>query len=186
MAIQRDFTLSFQLRYCLTMVGCLVISSLAFYFYFDQGLKGSYFQSLTTLSRLRESLPLSLGLSFLVQCLVMLVLTIVINIYVSHKIAGPVFRYEHSLRALRDGDLTHVVRTREGDQLKSLVAALNELIADVHRSYGAVAAVRGELEGLLARLEGGEEVDPAALRAAVAAARRQLSGMREGGEDEAR
>ncbi|MBR4571193.1 MAG: HAMP domain-containing protein [Candidatus Riflebacteria bacterium] len=51
----------------------------------------------------------------------------VISIFVSHKIAGPVYRLEESTKLIASGDLTHRVHLRQGDELGDLQDAFNEM-----------------------------------------------------------
>lgn len=52
-------------------------------------------------------------------------------IYLTHKIAGPLYRFEKSMEAVGRGDLTHVVKIRKGDELKDLEVAMNEMIKNL-------------------------------------------------------
>lgn len=51
----------------------------------------------------------------------------VISIFVSHKIAGPVYRLEESTKLIASGDLTHKVHLRQGDELGDLQDAFNDM-----------------------------------------------------------
>ena len=51
----------------------------------------------------------------------------VISIFVSHKIAGPVYRLEESTKQIASGDLTHRVHLRQGDELGDLQNAFNDM-----------------------------------------------------------
>ncbi len=51
----------------------------------------------------------------------------IISIFVSHKIAGPVYRLEESTKLIASGDLTHKVHLRQGDELGDLQDAFNTM-----------------------------------------------------------
>ena len=51
----------------------------------------------------------------------------IISIFVSHKIAGPVYRLEESTKLIASGDLTHKVHLRQGDELGDLQDAFNAM-----------------------------------------------------------
>ena len=51
----------------------------------------------------------------------------IISIFVSHKIAGPVYRLEESTKLIAAGDLTHRVHLRQGDELGDLQDAFNAM-----------------------------------------------------------
>ena len=52
--------------------------------------------------------------------------------FLPQKIAGPIFRIEKELQAVRDGDLTVVIKLRKHDTLKNFAASVNEVIADLN------------------------------------------------------
>lgn len=50
-----------------------------------------------------------------------------ISVFVSHKIAGPVYRLEETTKLIAAGDLTHKVHLRQGDELGDLQDAFNTM-----------------------------------------------------------
>lgn len=50
-----------------------------------------------------------------------------ISVFVSHKIAGPVYRLEETTKLIAAGDLTHKVHLRQGDELGDLQDAFNSM-----------------------------------------------------------
>ncbi len=57
----------------------------------------------------------------------------IISIFVSHKIAGPVYRLEESTKLIASGDLTHKVHLRHGDELGDLQDAFNSMQESLSR-----------------------------------------------------
>lgn len=49
------------------------------------------------------------------------------SILVSHKIAGPVYRFERKVQELTQGDVSRDVQLREGDYFQGLMTALNQM-----------------------------------------------------------
>lgn len=50
-----------------------------------------------------------------------------LSLFVSHKIAGPVYRLEETTKLIASGDLTHQVHLRQGDELSDLQDAFNTM-----------------------------------------------------------
>lgn len=89
---------------------------------------------------------------------------IVLTLFTSHKIAGPLYRLKKEIEEFKGGKLTTNFRTRNSDQLKDLAealgdmgkelccrhAALKEKLAELKNSYdhGAVEAVSAKLKEL--------------------------------------
>lgn len=55
----------------------------------------------------------------------------VISVFVSHKIAGPLFRIKKSLIQVSQGDLSVVIKLRKWDDLKDLADQINILIEEL-------------------------------------------------------
>jgi methyl-accepting chemotaxis protein len=58
--------------------------------------------------------------------------TIVVTLFVSHKIAGPMFRFEKELKQVTEGDLTKRVVLRKKDQITDMAESLNDMISSLH------------------------------------------------------
>lgn len=56
---------------------------------------------------------------------------LVIFIYLSHRIAGPLYRFEKTLGDISKGDVSFRVNLRDTDQLKSLQKPLNNLLSSL-------------------------------------------------------
>lgn len=52
------------------------------------------------------------------------------SFFISHKIAGPLYRFEKDVRGLaKDGDLTRIFRLRKRDEMQELAEALNTMVS---------------------------------------------------------
>jgi methyl-accepting chemotaxis protein len=65
----------------------------------------------------------------LLKFVLYLVLMLLISVFVSHRFAGPIFRFEKSAQSVAKGDLTHRVSLRTGDELMELQEEFNAMIA---------------------------------------------------------
>ncbi|MFH1726137.1 MAG: methyl-accepting chemotaxis protein [Elusimicrobiota bacterium] len=74
----------------------------------------------------------------------------VVTLFVSHRWAGPIYRFERSARAIATGDLTHRVSLRTGDELMELQDEINAMVASLQRM---VQKDRTLIEHLTARLD---------------------------------
>jgi signal transduction histidine kinase len=65
----------------------------------------------------------------LLNSLIYLAVAAVFSIVLSHKVAGPIYRFETSIREmLESGDLSRRISLRKGDELQSLADLLNRLL----------------------------------------------------------
>jgi methyl-accepting chemotaxis protein len=151
--IRSDFSAGFQIKFILAMAFGALVTTLAIYFYLDQGLGTNYFDALATLSTVEAALTSSLVITFCLQLFLIFILTIGLTLFVSHKIAGPVFRYEDSLLKIMDGDLRTDVRTRDGDQLKSMIDGMNCWQNSLRKIYTQANLLERELLSLVSRAD---------------------------------
>jgi len=54
-------------------------------------------------------------------------------IFISHKIAGPLYRFEKSLKEIGEGNLTCRVALRQKDQLSGMADALNSFTSEIDK-----------------------------------------------------
>lgn len=92
---------------------------------------------------------LSLILFFLI------VVNFILGTYLSHKIAGPLFRIRGVLRGIREGDLSRIFHPRPGDVLKDFFREFNETILVLNK---LVNRDRKLLKQALAKLDGCIEI----------------------------
>lgn len=96
--------------------------------------------------------------TLVLRLLVMVSVVIVTTIYLSHRVAGPVFRIERELREMSHGDFTRRIVLRKNDDLKKLAAELNRLISRVENILNKVKVEIPEIQSLL-KEAGREGVD---------------------------
>ena len=72
------------------------------------------------------------------------------SIFLSHKVAGPIYRIEKDLKALsRDGDLTRVFRLRKWDEMQEVAQAINVMLSGLR---GKIVGAREEREKELEKI----------------------------------
>lgn len=77
----------------------------------------------------------SLQLWMLSSGLILMLVIPILSIFVSHKIAGPLFRFEKTLRdALQSEGPVPPIHLRKGDELQSLADLINQLLAKVPKN----------------------------------------------------
>lgn len=92
---------------------------------------------------------------FAIKIVMYMVVVTIVAAVISHRMAGPIFKFEKSCSTVAEGDLTHRVYLRQGDQLTDLQDHFNNMV-------GAVNEVVKEYEQLRADAEGGPAAEKAA------------------------
>ena len=73
-----------------------------------------------------EFIPIAAG--FFYKILIYLLFVIVISAILSHKMAGPVYRFEQTCKAIANGDFSQRVHLRKGDQFMELQNEFNAMM----------------------------------------------------------
>lgn len=75
-----------------------------------------------------ERLGLSIFIGNVVALVIAGVVAVVVVVYASHKIAGPLYRFEKLCEQIGDGQLDAITTLRENDQLQQLAAAFTLMV----------------------------------------------------------
>jgi HAMP domain-containing protein len=60
------------------------------------------------------------------------------SIYLTHRLAGPLYRFEQTAREVIRGNLALRVRLRKGDELHELAGLLNEVLDTLERAFRGI------------------------------------------------
>ena len=148
--VETGFKLRFMLTFCIITITAVSMASLLFYFLTYRELSHDYGEAFSTLQSVKSAIfPLLFASIESIALLTVVSIAIaVISLFFSHKIAGPLYRFEKSMEAVGSGDLTCVVRLRAGDQFlrleKTMCTTINSMnqrvrgIKDIIWRVGAI------------------------------------------------
>lgn len=86
-------------------------------------------------------------------------LIIIISIFLSHKIAGPIYRLETDIEEISKGNLKKRVRLRKGDELKTIANHINNLASALDRNIGESKFTAKEISMNLSNLKENIQID---------------------------
>jgi len=86
----------------------------------------------------------SMAPMFFIKIAMYLLIVIIVSAVISHKMAGPIYKFEKSCKIIADGDLTHRVFLRKGDQLTELQNSFNTMIENIHKILKEAEELRKE------------------------------------------
>ncbi len=145
----------FQLRYIRVILSVMFgVGALAAYtvYYQTMILFGEKLSNVYPQGRL-VAIVKSINIQILFSLLLITPLLIVIGIFLSHRIAGPIYRMERFLGALSKGDLVNRVTLRKKDELKSLADGLNMVIDSLRDRVNAERQIADKLRATIRELE---------------------------------
>ncbi len=121
-----------QIRYMVLMVACVLC-----------GLAIMGLELTATLNDLFDDYPvlvqpiydefIPIVSSFFYKIAIYVLLVIIISAIVSHRMAGPVYRFEQTCKEIAKGDFSQRVHLRKGDQLTELQQAFNTMMDEVEK-----------------------------------------------------
>jgi len=118
----------------------LALGELPFYLRAEQLGKGGGVPGLTETLAVWLTLMTSLSSFF----------AIVVGLYFSHKLAGPIYRFKLELQRIADGRERRTIRLRQGDDFHDVAEALNRALEHVQ---GTESLLRQQLEHAEHRLQ---------------------------------
>ena len=129
--IKKEFQFKFILRFCLlVLIGAVISTGLLFLF--SQGtLTSSFQQSRLIIKNTGLAILPSVVYTNLITLALITLATIIVTLFVSHKVAGPMFRFEKELKAIGEGDLTKKIMLRKKDQIKDMADCLNNMVVSL-------------------------------------------------------
>jgi len=98
-----------------------------------------YLRGFTGTRDYRKAVLSSMIVIFGVGSLVIIIQIVLMTVFFSHKLAGPVYRFEMLCHAVLDGNYTDRVHLRRGDEMQNLATLLNEVN---ERTSGILRSVR--------------------------------------------
>jgi hypothetical protein len=106
----------------------------------------------------REHLGISIFIANLAALLVVGTLTVFMVLYASHKIAGPLYRFEKLCEQIGDGQLEGMTRLRDGDQLQDMGRAFSDMVTKLRGRQDQRAMLVAELSGHIEQLQKDEAI----------------------------
>ncbi len=87
----------------------------------------------------------------LVRSLPMILLAVIIvSVFISHEVAGPLMHLENGMIRIAEGDLTQKVELRKGDEFKEIAQRFNSMLDDLK---GKMLSDREHLQRIIFKLE---------------------------------
>jgi len=147
--IDRKFQVQFIMKFCLlVIIGSLVTVSLLY-------IAGS---RTTTVSFENTEAVVKSTADFIIPILIQTIIivmvitgifTIMLTLFISHKIAGPLFRLEKEFKSMADGDISADFKLRGDDQPQNIAASLNDMKARLRFYLNTLQISIGEMEKAL-------------------------------------
>lgn len=154
--IQKDFQSKFILKFCIILLIGIIISVGLLFLFSKNSLTSSFEQSRLVIKNTADAILPNVFISHLIALVLIILLTIVTTLLVSHKLAGPLFRFEKELKEIGNGDLSKDVKVRKKDQIKAMADSLNQMRTNLQKK---ISDIKEEVEQII-ESTAGKEIPP--------------------------
>ena len=122
----------------------------------------------------------SANLKLIPRLLAVILVMAVASIFISHKIAGPAYRFNRSAVSIAEGDLTTKFNLRKDDEFKDVAESLEKMAGSLRKRIGGVLSSANEISRGLDKLQGTAEDKRliSELKAGLTALEKELSAFK--------
>ena len=125
--IDKNFQAKFIFKFCILIISVSLITGLLIY-NFNRQTTTVAFENLRVVVKSTADFILPIIIQILlIVTLFSAIATIIVTLFTTHKISGPLYRLKDELERIRGGDLTRTVRIRSADQLQIVANELDSV-----------------------------------------------------------
>lgn len=150
--INKSFQSEFVLKFCALVALGSAIFGIALYLFSKSGLTTCFENSRLIIKSTADYLLPGLLFGALIVTIITAVASSVIVILMTHRIAGPMYRFEKYLNEIGSGRLYSDLKIRKKDQFQNLVGSLNKMTQDLKLGLVEVNDVSVKLDKLIEEL----------------------------------
>jgi len=160
--IKKNFQVNFTVKFLIIILIEAFLAAGLFLYMSKGTLTTGYLGSELRIARTYDFFLPMLLLSNLIIVGISAVIGIAVFIFLSHRIAGPLYRFENILDAIKKGDLTQRFKLRENDQFVELANSINEHTDTLDKNMGHLKAGVMEFSQLASKMQTAMASDPSA------------------------
>ncbi|MBU0759159.1 MAG: hypothetical protein KKC66_06910 [Candidatus Omnitrophica bacterium] len=150
--INKAFQAEFILKFCgLVAIGC-VIFGVILYIFSSKTLTTSFENSRLVVKSTADYLLPGLLLGGAIVGLLIAMVTAVVVMLMTHRVAGPMYRFKKYAEQVGAGNLYSGLQIRQKDQFQNLVGTFNKMTDDLRIGLLKVMGVSDKLDSLIEQL----------------------------------
>jgi len=135
--VKMEFQRDFILKFCTVIIFSALTIAVIVYLLSLSSTTTVFENSRLTLKSTADFILPLLILSSLVAIIAAGSITIIITLFISHRIAGPLYRLEKDIAEVNSGNLKVEIHVRQKDELQELAKSLNQMIRTIRTMVGA-------------------------------------------------
>jgi len=156
--INKRFQSSFIIKFCALVIIGSLISAALIYAMSRATVTTTFENSRLAIKSTADYILPAVLLASAIVIVVIGVATIIVTLFTSHKIAGPLYRIEKDTEQAASGDLTMKFAIREGDQMRPLAAQFRTMVAAMRERIEAIKRITAALDAAAGRDGASKEI----------------------------
>ena len=154
--VQKNFQFKFILKFCIVVLIGIIISTGLLFLFSMNTLTSSFEQSRLVIKNTAFAIIPSVFLSNLIALALITLVTIIVTLIISNKLAGPLFRFQKELKEIGEGNLTQEIKLRKNDQITAIADSLNQMRTGLKNN---ILAIKEEVEQIIESASG-QDIPP--------------------------
>lgn len=150
--INRAFQAEFVLKFCGLVILGSALFGMLLYLFSKNTLTTSFENSRLVIKSTSDYIFPGLLFGGLITAIITAISASIVVILMTHRIAGPMYRFEKYIREVGSGKLCPDLRIRKKDQFQNMVDALNKMTGDLKLGLTEVNDVSVKLDKLIVEL----------------------------------
>lgn len=151
--IKKEFQTKFILKFCMLVILTALISAFVIYYFSSRSVTTIFENSRLTIKPSTEFIMPGLILSSLISVILVGMATVVVVLFVSHSIAGPLYKLENSLERIANGDVSFDIQFRKKDEMKRLAQVFNVASQSLNSLISNAKAESDQLDSVIKELK---------------------------------
>ena len=173
--IKKGFQARFILRFILVIFLGIMVSSGIVYYLTSKKIEEAYYRSHINIASTGEIVYPILFTVNIITVGIIIVITIIITLLISHKIAGPLYRIEKSIHEIGEGNLSFKIYLRAKDELITLAEIFNNMMAKLKAKIEKIQDAVNYMDSAVNQWAVIKKLDKKALSKDVTAIRKRVN-----------
>lgn len=153
-AIEKIFKLKFFLKFTAVIVASIILMVSALYLFLPKPDISHYASVVTSFIMADDMLMPVFIIAEVIEFLFITLIVVLISVFASHKIAGPLYRMEKSIECLSNIKIEGKMRFRDYDQLQNIPPVFNDVCNGLRERISAVSSAYEKLEQARKEVDG--------------------------------
>ena len=176
--IKRRYQLRVITYFCGSMLIAVTLAITIFYLYTDKEVGSTYYQSLFTLRGLRNNILSAMIFTGGIVIIFSTLAVLIITLFGSHKIAGPMYKLEKSLESIGNGDLSLRIKFRKHDAIDKVAEDINSATENLSTKISTISRNIKEIKEETNRLKENSQQSPAILLEKIRIIKKEASDLK--------